>query len=116
MITKTQATIEDLYRVPGKAEIVNGEPVLISPTGDMPGYAGDEIFASLREYARRTKIGRAVGDNKGFRVNLPNCESFSPDAAFYIGKSSGMKFFEGAPYLQLKSGAKTAMALLLKRR
>jgi hypothetical protein len=31
MITKTQATIEDLYNIPenGKAEIVNGELVLI---------------------------------------------------------------------------------------
>jgi Uma2 family endonuclease len=38
-----------------------------------------------------------VGDNKGFRVNLPHRESFSPDAAFYLGTPSGMKFFEGAP-------------------
>jgi Uma2 family endonuclease len=103
MATTTQAqraTIEDLYRLPdnAKAEIVEGEIVLMSPTGVEPGYAGDEIFASLREYARRTKTGRAVGDNKGFRVNLPNRESFSPDAAFYTGPSRrGMKFYEGAP-------------------
>ena len=99
MTTKAQATIEDLYRVPenGKAEIVHGEIVLMSPTGGEPGYAGDEIFVSLREYARRTKKGRAVGDNKAFRVNLPNRESFSPDAAFYIGPNPGMKFYDGAP-------------------
>jgi Uma2 family endonuclease len=99
MIVKAQATIEDLYDVPenGKAECVDGELVLMSPTGGDPGYAGDEIFASLREYAQRTKTGRAVGDNKGFHVNLPNRQSFSPDAAFYIGTNPGMKFFEGAP-------------------
>lgn len=99
MVTKTRATVEDLYRVPedGKAEIVNGALVLMSPTGGDPGYAGDEIFASLREYARRTKLGRAVGDNKAFLVNLPNRESFSPDAAFYIGPNPGMKFYQGAP-------------------
>ena len=97
MITKPRATIEDLYRVPGKAEIVNGELVLLMPTGDEPGYAGDEIFASLREYARKTRKGRAIGDNKGFRVHLPHRESFSPDAAFYIGPRAGMRFFEGAP-------------------
>ncbi len=99
MSTKAGATIEDLYDVPEnrKAEIVNGEIVFMSPTGGDPGYAGDEIFASLREYARRTKTGRAVGDNKAFRVSLPNRESLSPDAAFYIGPNPGMKFYEGAP-------------------
>jgi hypothetical protein len=47
MTTKVEATVEDLYQVPGKAEIVNGELVLMSPTGAAPGYAGDEILASL---------------------------------------------------------------------
>jgi Uma2 family endonuclease len=99
MTTKTQATIADLYHVPdnGKAEIIEGELIIMSPTGGDSGYAGDEAFASLREYARRTKRGRAVGDNKAFRVNLPNRESFSPDAAFYIGPDPGMNFYEGAP-------------------
>jgi Uma2 family endonuclease len=99
MSTKAKATVEDLYYAPGnaKAEIVNGEIVLMSPTGAKPGYAGDEVFVSLREYARSNKIGRAVGDNKAFRVSLPNRESFSPDAAFYLGPSPGMKFYEGAP-------------------
>ena len=97
MSTKAEATIEDLYAVRGKAEIVDGEIVHMSPTGGMPGYAGDEIFSSLREYTRRTKKGRAVGDNQAFVVNLPNRKSFSPDAAFYIGPDPGMKYFTGAP-------------------
>jgi len=95
--TKSRATIEDLANVPGKAEIVGGELVLMAPTGGRPGYAGDEIFVSLREYARRTGRGRAVGDNKAFRVNLPNRDSLSPDAALYVGPDPGMRFFEGAP-------------------
>lgn len=99
MSTKANATIEDLYRVPddGKAEIVNGEVVLMSPTGAAPNFAAGEIFASLREYSRRTNSGRAVTDNAGFKVSLPHRESLSPDAAFYTGRVSGMKFFEGAP-------------------
>ena len=98
MATKTQATVEDLYRIPdnGKAEIVNGEVVLMSPTGDMPGRAGGAIYVSLRSVERRAG-GRAYPDNVGFRVELPNRKSFSPDAAFYVGKPSGMKFLEGAP-------------------
>src|SRR5258706_6564834 len=99
MSTRTEATIEDLYHVDedGKAEIVNGELVLMSPTGDLPGSASTEIFVSLRDYARRTKLGRAHGDNLGFIVNLPNRRSFSPDAAFYIGPRFGGKFLECAP-------------------
>jgi Uma2 family endonuclease len=97
MSTKTRATIEDLYKVEGKAELVNGEIVEMLPTGDDPGYAGDEIFVSLRAYARRIKTGRAFSDNKGFRVNLPHRESFSPDAAYYTGPRTGMRFLEGAP-------------------
>jgi Uma2 family endonuclease len=99
MATRTRATIEDLYLVPGdvKAELVNGEIVLMSPTGRLPGYASDEIFVSLRQHARLLGKGLAVGDNKGFRVSLPHRESFSPDAAYYVGPYTGMKFFEGAP-------------------
>lgn len=99
MLTKSRATIEDLYKVPEnqKAELVDGELVLLMPTGDEPGYAGDEIFASLREHVKKTGHGRAIGDNKGFCVDLPHRQSFSPDAAYYTGPRSGMRFFEGAP-------------------
>ena len=97
MSTKVEATIEDLYKVEGKAELVNGEIILMSPTGLRPGYAGDEIFSSLRHYSKRDKVGIAVGDNKAFMVNLPHRKSFSPDAAFYVGPDTGMKFAEGAP-------------------
>jgi Uma2 family endonuclease len=97
MTLKTRATIEDLYCEPGKAELVNGEIVRMSPTGEWPCYAGAEIYASLREYAKRTRSGRAFPDNIGFRVKLPNRESFSPDASFYVGKSGKMKFVNGVP-------------------
>jgi Uma2 family endonuclease len=99
MSTRTEATIEDLYHVEedGKAEIVNGEIVLMSPTGDLPSSAALEIVVSLREYARRTKAGRAYGDNVAFIVNLPKRRSFSPDASFYIGPRTGGKFLNGAP-------------------
>ncbi|HEY0604220.1 MAG TPA: hypothetical protein VGD58_14975, partial [Herpetosiphonaceae bacterium] len=65
MAMRTQATIEDLYRVPenGKAELVNGELVLIPLTGFLPSRAAGEIYVSLRDYARRTKSGYAITDN-----------------------------------------------------
>jgi Putative restriction endonuclease len=97
MNTKTRATIEDLYKVEGKAELVNGEIVEMPPSGDDPGYASGEIFVSLREYARRTARGRAFGDGVGFHVNLPHRNAFSPDAAYHTGPRTGRRFAEGAP-------------------
>ncbi len=99
---------DELMRVEGKAEIIGGEivhlPLTYGPsdtflpmTGGGPGYAGDEIFVSLRAHARKTGHGRAVGDGKGFIVNLPQRDSLSPDAAFYVGPDPGMKFYDGAP-------------------
>ena len=97
MSVKTKATLADLYRVKGKAELVEGEIVHMAPTGWKPGYASGEIFSSLRDYVRRTQTGYAVPDNVGFRVDLPHRESFSPDAAYWTGESPGMRFFDGAP-------------------
>src|SRR5713226_8203218 len=98
MTTKAPATIEDLYTLPdnAKAEIVNGEIILMSPTGDMPNRVGGSIYISLRQHEGKTP-GRAYTDNVGFIVDLPNRRSFSPDAAWYIGPPAGMRFLEGAP-------------------
>lgn len=91
------ATIDDLYQVTQKAEIVNGEIVLMAPTGDNPASAGGEIYLSLALYAKKHRNGRAYTDGASFVVKLPNRQSFSPDAAFYTGKRSGMKFLPAAP-------------------
>ncbi|HKF56579.1 MAG TPA: Uma2 family endonuclease [Blastocatellia bacterium] len=98
MTTKARSTIEDLYHIPedGKAELVNGEIICIPPTGELPGRAGGSVYVSLRAYEGKAP-GRASPDNVGFRVYLPNRESFSPDTARYIVPSAGMKFLEGAP-------------------
>ena len=99
MSPKTRATIEDLYNIPGngKAEIINGEVVRIMPTGGAPGRASGKIFLSLSGYERTNGGGYAFGDNVGFIVDLPNRQSFSPDAAWYTGELEGMKFLSGAP-------------------
>ena len=91
--------MDDLYglRGDGKAELVNGELRLMSPRGDLPSSAAGIIYASLLQHARRTRSGRAYGDDASFVVNLPHRTSFSPDAAFHQGKRTGMKFLEGAP-------------------
>ena len=96
---RSTASVEDLYRVPehGKAELVDGELLLMSPTGFLPGRAGGRIYRRLCEYEERTHLGYAIPDNVGFVVELPGRRSFSPDAAFYIGPPTGGRFLKGAP-------------------
>ncbi len=90
--TTTEELIEKLYQTEGKAEIINGEIVKFMPTGCEPGIAGGNIFVSLKMYQRKIKHGIAFGDNIGFVVKLPHRKSFSPDAAYYFGEPTGMKF------------------------
>ena len=96
---KGRATLDDLYQVAehGKAEIVDGAVVRMSPTGGWPGRAGGEIYFSLRLYEEQTGGGYAFPDNVGFVVHLPNRASFSPDAAWAVFPAEGMDFLEGAP-------------------
>lgn len=98
MSTKVRATVEDLYNVPenGKAELIDGELVRFMPTGGIPSRASSQIWRSLYDYERTNDHGHAVADNAGFLVELPHRESFSPDAAWWIGDLT-MRFFEGAP-------------------
>ncbi len=80
MATKSRATIDDLYNVPdnGKAEIVNGELILMSPTGNRPGRAAGKIFASLNRYEEEHGGGDDYGDNVGFIVHLPTATPSVP--------------------------------------
>ena len=99
MLTNPKATIEDLYHVSenGKAELVDGELIRMAPRGFLPSRAASAIYVRLREYERHSQAGYALADNAGFIVNLPHRDSFSPDAAFYIGQPTGMRFLDGAP-------------------
>ncbi len=97
MATVKQATVADLYKESGKAELVEGRIVRFMPTGFLPNNAASEICMSLRVYAKSKKYGHALCDGGGYIVDLPNRKSLSPDAAFYTGKPTGMKFVEGAP-------------------
>ncbi len=97
----TQASAADLIaalgRVDGKAEIVDGEIVVMSPAGYMHNRSAGNIYLSLRQSERETRRGRALSDNAGFVVDLPHRKSFSPDAAFYIGSPPGPGFLQAAP-------------------
>ena len=108
MAIKPQATVEDLYHVPenGKAEIVGGELIRMSPTGSRPGRAATKIVASLVRHEEEHGGGYAFCDNVGFIVDLPDRRSFSPDAAWYQGEVDEMDFLEGAPVFAVEIRSK----------
>lgn len=92
----TEKLIADLYQSEGKAEIVDGRIVLISPTGALPGTAAGEIIFSLHAYAKRHG-GKAFNGSVAFLTDLPNRKSFCPDASYYTGPRAGMKFLSLPP-------------------
>lgn len=105
MKARTQATIEDLYRVEGKAELVDGEIITMSPMGKSPARASLSIIVSLKNYERQTGTGQAYPDNTGFVVDLPHRKSFSPDASYVIGDvmtEVDLRIVEGAPTLAVE--------------
>jgi Uma2 family endonuclease len=89
--------IEALSQEKGKAEIVDGRIVRMSPAGWRHGRASMAIAISLRAHERSHGGGHAVGDNVGFLVDLPRRQSFSPDAAWSIAAARGLDFVETAP-------------------
>ncbi len=99
--TSTRATLDDLYRVEGKAELIGGRIHTFMASGDLPSVVAFEIAVSLRTYARKSKKGTAYSDGIGYAVaELPSGrESFSPDASYYVGPRplNRMRFVEGAP-------------------
>ena len=60
----TQASAAELIaalgRVDGKAEVVDGEIVVMSPAGYAHNRAAGNIYLSLRQYERDTRCGVAL--------------------------------------------------------
>lgn len=100
-VLPANATLDDLAREHGKAELIGGRLVPLMPTGFHPGRIGGRIFRSLDDHAQTTGHGIALPDNVGFAVPelASGRESFSPDAAFFVGQlpADEMDFIDGAP-------------------
>ncbi len=97
-----RATIDDLYRVEGKAELIDGRIVRYMSSGEEPTDVAFTIAIFLREFAQRTKVGKAYPDGLGYAIRprlASGRESFQPDASYYVGPlpANRMRFIEGAP-------------------
>ena len=101
-----RATLEDLYGVEGKAELIGGRIVRFMPSGHLPSAVAEEIFVSLRLYVKTAGRGVAHADGVGYAIpELPSGrESFAPDASYYVGAlpANRMRFIEGAPTLAVE--------------
>ncbi|HEY7768057.1 Uma2 family endonuclease [Longimicrobium sp.] len=95
------ATIDDLYGVEGKAELVNGQIVIIDPSGFTSTRAAAAICRSLWDHEAAHGGGYALPGG-GYAVDLPHRKSFCPDGAWYTGRDTGGRFMEGAPALAIE--------------
>lgn len=105
-IAERRATLDDLSRVEGKAELIGGRIVRLMPTGELPGDVGGGIYASLRQHVKKTRRGKAYPDGVGYYVSELSSgrESFCPDTSYYEGPlpPNRMRFIQGAPKLAVE--------------
>lgn len=96
-----RATVDDLYRVEGNAELIDGRIVPLMPTGHLPNQVAGRIYRRLADFIDDLGSGFVYTDNMGFTVPelTSGRESFSPDVSFLVGPPplNRMRFIEGPP-------------------
>lgn len=106
-VTQAPATLDDLYKVEGKAELIGGRIVHYVASGDRPTCVAFEIAVSLRLHVQQLGRGVAYPDGIGYALNPPlpsGRQSFSPDASYYDGSrpANRMRFVDGTPTLAVE--------------
>jgi Uma2 family endonuclease len=100
--TLPRATLDDLMKVDGKAELINGRIVRAMPTGTLPTRLAKRILLALDPHVVASGVGEVFGDSLGYAIDPPlpsGRQSFSPDVSYYNGPlpANLMKFIQGAP-------------------
>jgi Uma2 family endonuclease len=98
----TAATLDDLMRFDGKAELISGRIVPIMPSGYLPVKIARRITRSLEDFVMAGASGEVIADPTayGFDQPLPSGrQSFCPDASFYTGPPPNnlMGYIRGFP-------------------
>jgi len=98
---ETRATIDDLYREEGKAELIGGRIVRYMASGLRPSRIALRIYRRLADFAEAAGRGEAYADGLGYAVPELSSgrESFEPDASYYFGPfpTNQMRFIDGPP-------------------
>jgi Uma2 family endonuclease len=76
-----EATLEDLYSTEGKAELVDGRLILMSPSAPEHNNTAGAIYASLRMHRRMRGGGQPYIESVGFLA--PSGRVLCPDAAWH---------------------------------
>jgi Uma2 family endonuclease len=95
-----EATLEDLYAVDGKAELVDGRLVLMSPSAPEHNNAAGCIYASLKAHQRRHGGGQPYTD--GIACLAPSGRVHSPDAAWHKAPLPRTRVLHGFPALAVE--------------
>src|SRR5205823_1786050 len=65
------ATLDDLFRYDGKAELIGGRIIPAMPVGRRHNRIAARVYRSLHDYATATGVGEAYTDNMGFAIRPP---------------------------------------------
>jgi Uma2 family endonuclease len=105
--TPAPATLDDLMKVEGKAELIGGRIVRYMPSGYRPNRCAFKIAMSLENWSVKASRGTVGTDGLGFAIRPPlksGRQSFSPDTSYYLGPlpQQEMKFIDGPPLLAVE--------------
>jgi len=108
MELKPKLTVKDLELLQSqhpdyRMELVNGEVIVMSPSGYESDEVAVEMAAQLRNWVKPRKLGRVTGSSAGFI--LPNSDTRAPDVCFVQAerlRRSPRSFAELAPDLMVE--------------
>jgi Uma2 family endonuclease len=103
-VTPPGATIDDLYRTEGKAELIGGRIVHIMASGHLPSRVAGRIYRRLDDHVEPQHKGQAYSNGYAIAKLKSGRESFSPDVSYYDGPlpANPMRFIEGPPKLAVE--------------
>lgn len=100
--TLPRATFDDLMRVDGPAELINGRIIRQMPSGFLPSQVAFRVSMALAGHVAAGGPGVVVTDPTGYALDPPlssGRQSICPDSSLYTGAlpANRMKFIPGAP-------------------